>query len=289
MRKWKMKKYMFAGFIGLLVLAMVIAGCAGGSKKAATEQEKVHVVTTSTDIADIVKDVGGDRVTVESIVPPGQCPGHFDLKPQTMEVLHKARLFLRHDYESQQFSDKLIDSAGNKDLAVVTVGANATYMMPSMRLLGIDEVVAALVKADPQNAEAYKTAATKLKNETNRIAAEQKKRLQAAGVSKTKVLVALYQTGFAKWAGFDVVGSYPPDISLNETKKLIDLGRQKGVTLVLDNLQTPNKVAAESITKELGIQKVTLSNFPGGLPGTEKWADSFTKNVDLVLAQIQKS
>jgi|GEM_PF-4515576 len=36
-----------------------------------------------------------------------------------------------------------------------------------------------------------------------------------------------------------LLGSYPPDISLNETKKLIDLGRQKGVTLVLDNLQTP--------------------------------------------------
>lgn len=289
MRKWKMKKYMFAGFIGLLVLAMVIAGCAGGSKKAATEQEKLHVVTTSTDIADIVKDVGGDKVAVESIVPPGQCPGHFDLKPQTMEVLHKAKLFLRHDYESQKFSDKLIESAGNKDLTVVTLGANATYMVPSMRLLGIDQVVSALAKADPQNAEVYRTAAAKLKDETKRIAEEQKKRLEAAGASKTKVIVALYQTGFAKWAGFDVVASYPPDISLNETKKLVDLGRQKGVTLVLDNLQSPNKVAAESISKELGIRQVVLSNFPGGLPGTEKWADSFTKNVDLVLAQLQKS
>jgi len=281
-----MKKWISISAIILLVVAIGIVGYLN-SQKVATEQ-KLYVVTTSADIADIVKDVGGDKVKVECIVPPGQCPGHFDIKPQTIETLKKAKLFLRHDYESQKFSDKLIESAGNKNLVVVTLGGNATFMVPPMRLKGIDGVTNALIKVDPKNAESYKKSATKLKDETKQIAAEQKKRLQAAGADKTKVIVALYQTGFAKWAGFDVVASYPPDISLNDAKRLADLGRQEGVTLIIDNLQSPNKAAAQTLSKELGIPVVTLSNFPGGLQGTQKWSDSFIKNVDLVLAQLQK-
>lgn len=287
MRNKKLKKHTFIGLIGLLIMVLLAAGCEN-SKDVAADKNKLFVVTTSTDIADIVKEVGGDKVTVESIVPPGQCPGHFDIKPQTIDILRKANLFLQHDYEEEGLGNKLIESVENKDMTVVTLGENATYMMPSMRVLGIDEVVTALVKADPQNDETYKTAAKKLKEETNQIAAEQKKRLQTSKATEIKVIAALYQTGLAKWAGFDVIGSYSPDISLNETKKLIDLGRQEGVSLVIDNLQTPDK-AGESISKELDIHLVTLSNFPGGLPGTSKWDDSFAKNVDLILEQLEKS
>lgn len=283
------KKYLaICGIVVVLVLAIGVVAYENGIKST-TDQPKLYVVATSTDISDIVKEVGGDKVYVESIIPPGQCPGHFDIKPQTLETLKNAQLFLRHDYDSQKFSDELVKSSGNNNVSSVTVGANnATFMVPQMRLMGIDNVTTALVQADPENADYYKKRAETLKTETNNTAVEQKKRLSDNGVNKTKVIVALYQSGFAKWAGFEVVATYPPDISLEEIKNLVEKGRQQGAQLVIDNLQSPDSSAANSISSELGIPVVTLSNYPGGISGTDTWANSFSKNVDLILEQLKK-
>ncbi len=290
MKRGEARKHLLGCWAGalLLVTVLVASGCAA-NKTATTETAKLKVVTTSMDIADVVRDIGGNNVEVENIIPPGQCPGHFDVKPQSIQVLSDANLFMLHDYDQQmQFSDQLIDSVGNTKLKKIIVEANQqTLMVPALRLSGIDQITAALVQADPQDAATYQANATKLKDETNQVAVEQKKRLDEAGASRLKVIVAGYQAGFAKWAGLDVIGVYPPDISPDKTKELIDLGRQQAISLVVDNLQSPNKVAAEDITKELKVQLLTLSNFPGGLPGTVNWSDSFVKNVDLVLEQCK--
>lgn len=280
-RKW---------IIGCIILLLVIAGgIIAYEFGIQSKSNKIYVVTTSSDIADIAKAVGGEKIEVQNIVPPAQCPGHFDIKPETMETLKKAKLFLRHDYDSQKFSDKLVKSSGNTNVTIVTVGMmNATFMTPPMRIVGIDNVTNALIKIDPKNANYYKQRAEALKLETKKIAAKQKKRLNQYGANKTKVIVALYQTGFAKWAGFEIVAVYPPDIPMGKVKQLIERGRQEGAELVIDNLQSPDKAAANAISKELNIPMVTLSNYPGGMEGTSTWKDSFIKNVDLIIMQLQK-
>ncbi|QSZ28118.1 zinc ABC transporter substrate-binding protein [Aceticella autotrophica] len=280
------KKSILTGLAVLLMFIMVFAAAGCGGSKTSDQAKKLKVVTTSTDIEDIVKGVGGDKVEVANIVPPGMCPGHFDVKPQSIQVLSDASLFILHSWDGDKFSDKLIESVGNKNLVkVVTTSDDGkyTFMVPQARIKGIDDVTAALVKVDSKNADTYKANAEKLKNDTNKIAQEQKKRLEDAGASKIKAIVFAYQVGFAKWAGLDIVGTYTPDISPNKTKELVDLGRQKGVTLIIDNLQTENKAIASTLAKEIGAKEIVPSNFPGGLPGTKGWSDSFIKNVDLII------
>jgi ABC-type Zn uptake system ZnuABC Zn-binding protein ZnuA len=268
----------------MLTLILTGTGCKNG-KPASSNQTKLSVVTTSTDIADIVEDVGGDKVAVVNIIPPGQCPGHFDLKTNSLQMLEKASLFFMHDYDNEMFTDKLIKSVGNTKLQKVVIqNEQQTLMLPTRRLEGIAQVTTALTKADSGNASAYQAAAAELSDKTTQIAEQQKERLNKAGAGQLKVLVAGYQLEFAKWAELKVIGVFPPDISANKTKELIDLGQKEGASLVIDNLQTPNKTAAVGITKELDVPEISVSNFPGGLDGTDKWADSFTKNVDLLLA-----
>jgi len=97
------------------------------------------------------------------------------------------------------------------------------------------------------------------------------------------------QAGFAKWAGLDIAGTFgrAGDISPKEMEDLINLGCEKGVTLVIDNLQSGEK-AGVSIAKETGARQVTLSNFPGCFPGTGNWAGAVTKNVDLILETLEE-
>ena len=62
----------------------------------------------------------------------------------------------------------------------------------------------------------------------------------------------------------------------------MDAGRDSGVSLVIDNLQSGQDAGA-SIAEELGVTRIILSNFPGGFPDTETWEKAIDKNVQLIL------
>ena len=78
--------------IGVLVLIIVISSMLGGCTQTGTT--KLKVVTSISLIAQIVERVGGDLVDVVNIIPPAQCPGHFDVKPGDIQKLADADLFL---------------------------------------------------------------------------------------------------------------------------------------------------------------------------------------------------
>lgn len=71
--------------------------------------------------------------------------------------------------------------------------------------------------------------------------------------------------------------------SSQKTIQMIETGRKKQAHLVIDNLQS-GPGAGKAIAKELGIKNVTLTNFPGGLTGTETYLKALEKNVNLILA-----
>jgi ABC-type Zn uptake system ZnuABC Zn-binding protein ZnuA len=53
------------------------------------------VVATSTDLKSLVEEVGGDRVAVEALVPPGQDPHAVEIKPGQVAALRRAVLLVR--------------------------------------------------------------------------------------------------------------------------------------------------------------------------------------------------
>ena len=53
------------------------------------------VVATSTDLQALVEAVGGDRVAVEALVPPGRDPHAVEIKPGQMAALRRADLLVR--------------------------------------------------------------------------------------------------------------------------------------------------------------------------------------------------
>ena len=68
------KTYSFV--ITILVLSLIATPLLDGCSPATTS--KLKVVTSTSMMAQMVERVGGDMVEVVNIVPPAQCPGHFD-------------------------------------------------------------------------------------------------------------------------------------------------------------------------------------------------------------------
>ncbi|OIQ08048.1 manganese ABC transporter substrate-binding lipoprotein precursor [Moorella thermoacetica] len=269
----------------LLILALFITtGC--NSKQPGS---KLKVVTGTSLLMTAVQEVGGDRVEVKNIIPPASCPGHFDIKPSDVAMLGQARVFLMHDWQGQLFTQELVASVKNPKLEVVPVAIKGNWMAPPVWQQALQTVAGILGEKDPANKEYYQTNAQKAIDQAAKAGQEMQGRLQAAGSGKVKVLCSNQQEGFVRWAGLQVVDTYgrPEELTPQKVKELVDKGRQAGVKLIIDNLQS-GPDAGTGIAKELGVPQVTLSNFPGGLPGTDEWEPAVRKNVDLLLMSFPK-
>lgn len=273
----RLKRSLF--FVLLLAAVIMFSGGCGQMKS-----EKFGIATGSTLIADIVQAIGGERVEVSNIVPPGACPGHFDLKPADVQQLATAKLLIYHDWEGKTFNKNLLASAHNQELIAVPVAVPGNWMIPPVQKEAVKKIALILSGKDPGNKTFYDENARHLVaviDDEERILAD---RLQTARVAGVKVICAEMQKDFLKWAGFDVIATYgrPEELTPKKLQELIEKGKTAGVRLVVDNLQS-GPDAGKELATELGVSRVTISNFPGGFSGTGTWKTAVEKNVSLLL------
>jgi len=276
-----MKKILFT-LLALLLAASCFAGCT------TTDKDMIRVVTSTSLMEYIVKQVGGGYVEAINLVPPNQHPGNFDVKPADIEKLSTATLFLLHGWPGETYVDKLVSSANNPGLLVIKATTDGNWMIPSVQSAAVDKVVSALSEVDPGNATAYQKAAERYKLRIQTKEAEIKKRLESGNVSKINVIASFRQADFLTWAGFHMVATFTTAQSLTPqvVKDLVDKGKAGGVTLVVNNIQD-GQDAGKGIAEELGAKNLNLSNFPGGFSNTESWEKAIDYNVTLLLNAVK--
>ena len=251
---------------------------------------KLKVVASTSLISTIVKHVGGDKVQVTNIISPAQCPGHFDVKASDVQMLADATLFLMHGWQGELFSEQLIESANNPGLQAVTLNIMGNWMTPTVQAQAVGNITSALADVDPENTSYYQDNAQAYQEAIIDKGNELKAKLVAEDVSQVNVICDDQIKGFAVWAGFNVVASYPrpEDLTPKKIQELVDQGKQAKVAIVIDNLQSGSPDAGVAMANEIGAAQVTLSNFPGGIADTETWEKAAEYNVDLLLKALAK-
>jgi manganese/iron transport system substrate-binding protein len=76
------------------------------------------VVATSTIIADLTEEVGGDEIELKGILPPGADPHIYEPVPADSLALEKADLILYNGYNLEPGLIKLMNSAGSNSRKV---------------------------------------------------------------------------------------------------------------------------------------------------------------------------
>src|SRR6476619_2597118 len=76
------------------LLTALLVGALFAAASPAFAQSKLNVVTTTEDLAAIAREIGGDRVTVESIARGYQDPHFVEAKPSFILKLQKADLLI---------------------------------------------------------------------------------------------------------------------------------------------------------------------------------------------------
>lgn len=101
--------------LGLGVSAMT--ACSGGRETAVPG--KMAVSVTFDAVKEIAAAVGGDRVTIGTIIPDGTEPHDFEPKAKDLVALTKARVFIYSGMGMETWEDSAVRSVGNSKLIVV--------------------------------------------------------------------------------------------------------------------------------------------------------------------------
>ena len=267
--------------IACLLASLAVAGC--GARRAG----RLHLIATTTHLSELAEKIGRDQVTVTTIIPPGGCPGHYDLRTQDMQAAARGGVLLRHGWET--FTERLVAAAATSRLKVVTIREQGNLMLPPLRARAAVEIGEALATADPKSAQRYRERARQLAAE---IASQGQAVMQQASVRRLRgmpVIATDQQAPFLRWLGMDVVAEYgrAEDLNPQTLHKVMAAARRAKVRLVVDNLQS-GPDTGRAMAQELGVVHFILSNFPGASDDAPDWQSTLRANVATLLRAVGK-
>lgn len=156
------------------VFALAAGGC-GSSGTSSTDAGvgKLSVVATTPQVADIVKQVGGDAVDVTTLLPPGADPHDYEPKPRAISALADADVTFRSGGDIDAWLLPAVKAASPSS-APVDLSRSALllpgesdgsinahwYLDPQNVARATQRVRDELIKADPAARETFRTRAT---------------------------------------------------------------------------------------------------------------------------------
>lgn len=286
----------------LFILAFGIVGCARPERKTSG---KLLVAASITPMYNFSKEVGGDLVKVELLVPPGASPHVYQLTPGQMELLSNARVLVLNGAGLEFWADKAVEAAGNPDLLVVKTsdgvklvdetdkheghgGGNPhVWLDPIDAIHQVQAIRDAFIKADPKHRQQYTQNAD---NYIKKLRALDKDIEKQVSTFSSKEFVAFHAAWiyFAQRYGLKqaaVIEESPgKEPSAQHIRSIVDAVKRSRVRVVIAEPQFSPK-AAQVIAEETGARVVTLD--PMGQPPDYDYIATMRSNVSK-LAKVLK-
>ena len=244
--------------------------------------ERPIVVTTTSVLGAAVQAVGGDSVTVETILPPGSCPGHFDLEPAQVRRLLACELFLRHDF--QGFLDDRLLANGVAPDRIAILPAPGGLCVPSTFVALGRAAAKELAARLPGKAEAMLARADALA----RTAQSRGEMLyaRAARLRGKPVAAAQHQAAFLRWLGLEVRCVLPggDDPAPGVVSRSLDAIRATGAVAIVGNVPSGRRLPA-ALADAANRPLVMFDNFPSSCAPADYWA-MLDRNLDALLAAL---
>jgi zinc/manganese transport system substrate-binding protein/zinc transport system substrate-binding protein len=294
-------------WIGFLVAAAALVMAAH-----AHADDRLAIVTTTTDLRSLVEAVGGDRVSVTSLVPPQLDPEDYQPKPQDVARLKQARMAVRVGLDFDIWFDRLLQQTGigRRDPRYVdasyaiaplevrgaTVGpgdghahgsGNPHYWLdPKNAEIITGNILEALVRVDPHNAFTYEANRLAfLKRLDGKLAEWEAKLAPLANVP----LVSYHNTWayFARRFRLDFVGFIEPRPGVPpspfQLSAIIKTIQTRKVPIIVRASHEPERHAA-FVAKRTDIAIAVLAASVGALPEAVDYLSLFDTNVAALLA-----
>jgi zinc transport system substrate-binding protein len=268
----------------LVIMAIALLGVSSAYSNASREgHAKIvrSIVTSDTILSGMIASLlPQNGYSVEAILPPGQCPGHYDVKLSDIEKMKKADLNV--SFRGMSFLNNA-SPGGGAQLLVDAGGRN--WMAPDSYIYGLGFLADELSKHFPEDKDEIMRRKEDTIRKVKAVSNSFFERIKGTGIFGKALLASSMQKEVLEWMGFRVVGEYgrPESISTREVVQLSKTGKDQQAILVVDNLQS-GPDAGKGIAETLGVPHVVLTNFP-----SEKgYLATLRENVDAVLAAVMR-
>lgn len=289
----------------LLVFLILVLGTVGCGRQEKRTDGRLLVAASIAPMYNFSREVGGDLVRVELLVPPGASPHVYQLTPDQMEVISDAKVLVLNGGGLEFWADKAVDAADNPDLLVIKTagglklvdetdeheghgGGNPhVWLDPIDAIHQVEAIRDAFIKADPKHKQQY----TQNTDEyIKKLRALDRDIREQVSTFSSKRFVAFHAAWiyFAQRYGLDqaaVIEESPgKEPSAQHIRSIVDTVRTSKVRAVIAEPQLSPK-AAQVIAEETRAKVVTLD--PMGQPPDYSYIDMMRKNVAR-LAKVMK-
>lgn len=283
-----------------VTLAVLIAGC---GKPAPNTSGKMIVAASISPLADFSGQVGGDRVEIELLVPPGSNPHVYQVQPDQMSLLSKASVLVLNGVGLEFWASNVIDAADNPKLIVVKTadglkildhsegdggaGNPHVWLDPINAIHQVEAIRDAFIKADPSHASEYTANAARYSNKLRKLDADI--RAEVAKF-KSKGFVSFHPTWvyFARRYGLveaaTIEQSPGKEPSPQDIARAVDTAKKLHAKAIFAEPQMSRK-AALVVAEEIGAKVLVLDAF--GKPPRYDYIETMRNNLR-VMAEALK-
>lgn len=239
------------------------------------EGGSLNVVASTSILADLARQIGGDRVEVRSILPANADPHDFEPAPDDVMAIESADIVLLHGLQLDSWADPLIE-ASQTDAPVIVVtdgietinsdeeefsdGDPHVWFDPMRVKTMVGNIEGGLASVDPDGAASYQARRDAYDQTLDQLDADIRKQI-ALIPEERRMLVTNHDAleYYADRYGLEIVGTVIPGLdsrtepSAKEIADLIELMQETGVTVIFAE-NTVSPALAESLARDAGVR-----------------------------------
>jgi len=271
---------------------------------------KLNIITTQTIFADLVKQIGKDKVNVQAIASPKYNIHFIQPKPSDVRKVVKADLYVNAGLDLEAWSDPLLEAAGKQKL--FRNGEGNVDLSQGIRLLNVPDhpisraegdihafgnphfqmdpenarimahtILEKLKEADPANTSYYEDNAKAFFTKLDRKITEWK---NICAQCKGKEVISYHEdiAYFADFLGLRAEQFLEPKPGIPPTPKhmqfLEDYAKAHHITAIATPTYYPQD-AAQSLAGKIRGKVITICQGVGEAPGTDDFFSFFDYNL----------
>jgi ABC-type Zn uptake system ZnuABC Zn-binding protein ZnuA len=264
------------GLVAVCLAALVVAGCSASGGGAGGDRTggggRLRVVATTTQVADLAANVGGDRVQVTSLLKPGIDPHDYEPSPADIDAIAHADLVLENGVGLEAWLGDTIDSSGfdgpvadtSQGLRLRMVGGAADphiWQNPRNAERMAANIERGLAAADPSAAATFQANLAAYTRQLQALDSEVQRQIDSLA---NKRLVTNHDAFgyYIDRYGLQLVGSVIPsfdtsaELSGRDIRDLVAKIKATRVKAIFSETSLPPRTA-ETIGREAGVKVVT--------------------------------
>ena len=302
-------------WLELLLCSLLLLACAQREQEPAAKTGRLNVVCTTGMIADLVQNVGGERVGVTGLMGPGVDPHYYKASQGDLEKLTRADLiFFNGLFLEGKMEDIFAKMARQKRVVAVSVNIPREELRRPPEFKGhydphiwfdvslwtqiIETVVTSLGEADPAGLEDYRRNAGIYRQRLEELHMWVREEIEKIPADQRLLTTAHDAFGyFGRAYGLEVIGlqgiSTVAEYGINDVNRLVDLIVERGIKAIFVESSVPQR-SIEAVREgcrargsEVQIGGTLYSDAMGGAEsGADTYIGMVRSNVNTIVAAL---